>query len=115
MRFIIAILSIIVLSVITTMFLPWWMIAVCSFLAGLLIYQRPYRAFFAGFLAIALFWLVSILMKDIPNQHILSTRMAGVFGLPNYALLIAVNVFLGALIGGLSAWGGSLLVYVKKK
>ena len=115
MRFIIAILSIIVLSVVTTWLLPWWMIAVCSVLVGLLVYQKPHKAFFAGFFAIALFWLVAILMKDVPNQHILSSRMATVFGLPNYTLLIAVNVFLGALIGGLSAWGASLLVYVKKK
>jgi ABC-type dipeptide/oligopeptide/nickel transport system permease subunit len=32
--------------------------------------------------------------------------MAGLLGLPNYALFILITVLLGALIGGLSGWSG---------
>lgn len=67
------------------------------------------RAFGAGFIGVAFLWLVLILIKDVPNHHILSSRMAGLLGLPNSAMFILVNVLLGGLIGGLSGWSGAVL------
>lgn len=67
------------------------------------------RAFGAGFIGVAFLWLVLILIKDVPNHHILSSRMAGLLGLPNSAMFILVNVLLGGLIGALSAWSGAVL------
>jgi hypothetical protein len=102
MRTLIAILSIALLSAIATWILPWWMIAVVPFTVAA--FMKPSRPFLTGFAGIAILWLVWILFKDIPNDHILSTRIAKVFNLPNYILLIALNIFIGGLIGGLSAW-----------
>jgi hypothetical protein len=89
--------------------LPWWSIAVVCFLVSFFAGLRGGKAFLAGFLGIALFWLVAALVHDVPNEHILSTRMAVLFKLPNYLLFILVTVVLGGLIGGLSAWAGALV------
>jgi len=109
MRFILGMILIIILSAVAEYYLPWWMIAVVSFLVAIFSGLRPGRAFVMGFCGIALFWLVAALLHDIANTHILSTRMAVVFHLPNYAIFLCVTVFVGALVGGLSAWAGALL------
>jgi hypothetical protein len=108
MRFFVAIILIAILSAVAEYFLPWWTIAVVSFLVSLFAGFRPGRSFLLGFIGVGICWLVVALMHDIANQHILSTRMAALFHLPNYVLFIVVTVFLGALIGGLSACVGAL-------
>src|SRR5580658_3393397 len=107
MRFLLAVMLIVFLSAVTEWFLPWWMIAVVSFIVSLLITLKPGKAFLAGLVGIGIFWLVASLLHDVPNEHILSTRMAVVFHLPNYCLFILVTVFIGGLIGGLSALAGA--------
>jgi len=109
MRFILAVILITVLSAIAEWFLPWWMIAVVAFVVSLFMALKPGKAFSAGFAGIGIFWLIASLMHDIPNEHILSTRMAALFHLPNYGLFIVITVFVGGLIGGLAALAGALL------
>jgi len=101
MRTFITILLIALLSGIATYFFPWWMIAVVSFLV--VVIRKPKKAFWSGFAGIALLWLIAILFHDIPNDHILSTRMAGLFSLPNSILFIIVNILIGGLVGGMAA------------
>lgn len=109
MRVLISIVLIILLSALATWFSPWWMIAVVAFLVALVMALNPGKAFLVGFISIALFWLAAILIHDTPNQHILSNRMAVLFGLSNFLLLIGINVFLGGLIGGLAGWCAGLM------
>ena len=108
-RFLLSVILIAVLSALAEQWLPWWAIAVVSFMVAFVANQRPGKAFLMGFLGIAIFWLVDCIMHDIANEHILSTRMAALFHLPNYALFIVVTLFIGGLVGGLSAWAGALL------
>jgi hypothetical protein len=108
MRFLIAVILITILSALAEYFLPWWSMAIVSFLVSLFAGFRPGRSFLLGFVGVGLCWLVTALMHDMANQHILSTRMAALFHLPNYLLFIVVTVFLGGLIGGLSACAGAL-------
>ncbi len=115
MRALLTILFIAVLSGICTYFLPWWMMAVCTFLVVVTMRQGALSGFITGFAGIALLWTVLILFTDIFNSQILATRMAKLFGLPNAAVFIVVNIFLGALIGGLSGWsGGMMYKYFRK-
>lgn len=86
-----------------------WIAAVLPFIVTVSMQVKGRQGFGLGFLGIALLWLVLILLKDVPNHHILSTRMAGLLSLPNAALFILVNVFLGGLIGGLSGWSGAVM------
>ncbi|GEM_PF-1142865 len=101
---------IVVLGLIFSLFMSGMWIAVVLPLVIMVSMQIPgRRAFGAGFIGVAFLWLVLILIKDVPNHHILSSRMAGLLGLPNSAMFILVNVLLGGLIGGLSGWSGAVL------
>ena len=109
MRFLLSVILIAILSAVAEYFMPWWMMAVVTFIIAVFIGQKPGRSFLMGFSGIALFWLLAALLHDVPNDHILSTRMAALFHLPNYGLFIVVSVFIGGLIGGLSALAGALI------
>lgn len=103
-------LIIIVLGAIFSLFMSGMWIAIVLPSTMMIVMQiAGRRAFGAGFLGVTLLWLVLILIKDVPNHHILSSRMAGLLGLPNSAMFILVNVLLGGLIGGLSGWSGAML------
>lgn len=101
---------IVVLGLIFSLFMSgMWMAVVLPLVLMISMQITGKRAFGTGFLGIALLWLVLILIKDVPNHHILSSRMAGLLGLPNSVMFILVNVLLGGLIGGLSGWSGAVL------
>lgn len=109
MKFAASTILIALLAALATYYMPWWMIAVVSFVVSFIFQLSVGKAFLSGFLGIALFWLVAILMLDIPNEHILSARMGNLFSLPNYLLFITVNVLVGGLVGGLSAWSAAAM------
>ena len=109
MRLIVTILSIAIIAWIAEYFFPWWIAALIAFIMTFSIELKPGRAFLAGFLGIMLLWLCVSLWKDIPNEHILSARMAVLFKLPNYGLFILVVALIGGIVGGLSGWSGALV------
>ena len=109
MRNFLFIILIAVTAAVAELLMPWWVIAIVPFFIAILLNRKGSTSFLVGSAGIALFWMTALLMKDIPNEHILSRRMAMLFKLPNYGLLILVVTVLGGLIGGLSAWAGSLL------
>ncbi|MBW7914255.1 MAG: hypothetical protein H3C54_11315 [Taibaiella sp.] len=84
----------------------WWMVAVIPFLIAVVWQQRAGWAFVNGFISIGLLWLYLILRMDNANEQLLSNRMAQLFGL-GYPPFTAVNILLGALIGGLGGWSGA--------
>jgi len=98
-----------ILSAVAELLLPWWSVAIVCFIVAVFARQGGARAFLMGFLGIGLLWLVEALVRDIPNHHILSTRMAAIFKLPSYGLFIVVTIVIGGLVGGLAAWSGALL------
>lgn len=101
---------IVLLGLIFSLFMSGMWIAIVLPSTMMIAMQIPgRRAFGAGFIGVALLWLLLILIKDVPNHHILSSRMAGLLGLSNSAMFILVNVLLGGLIGGLSGWSGASL------
>lgn len=89
--------------------MPWWTVALVAFVIAILAALRPGKAFLTGFLGVGLWWLIAALYRDIPNHHILTTRMAGVFSLPSYWLYILVTVIIGGLTGGMAAAAGALV------
>lgn len=109
MKFAACTILIALLAALATYYMPWWMIAVVAFVVSFIFQFSSGKAFLSGLSGIALFWLVAILMLDIPNEHILSTRMGALFSMPNYGLFILVNVLVGGLVGGLSAWSAAAL------
>jgi len=109
MRLLLAIILIAILAGAATYVLPWWMIAVVAFAVTCIMGLRAGKGFLAGFLGIAILWLAVALYADVRNEHLLSTKMAKVFSLPNGALFLTVTVVLGAIIGGLAGLSGALV------
>ena len=79
MRFLLATILTALLGFIAGMFLPWWSIAIVSFLVALLIKQSPGRSFLAGFLALFILWgwLAAWFVKK--NVIILSKKLSQFF------------------------------------
>lgn len=107
MRFLLATLIIALFTLAITWWMPWWSLAIIAALTCFALRPRP--AFWAGFLGIFLLWLTAGLVADAPNEHILSTRMAGVFKLPHWSLFLLVSAVVGGLVGGFAAWTGAAM------
>ncbi len=95
------------LTFICGLMLPWWFCAIVAFAAAF--FLKTPRAFLSGFAGVGLAWLAFSLLKSIPNHNILAGRVAQLFHLPNWLLLLAVTVLIGALVGGFAAMSGSLM------
>ncbi len=110
MRFIVATILMMALGFGAEYFLHiWWMVAVVCFAVAVTMKEPPGKAFLSGFVAIALLWAIVALRADSLNDHILASRMAKLFTLPNPGLFITVVAFIGGLVGGLAAWSGSMM------
>jgi hypothetical protein len=98
------------LSFISGLFLPWWGIALIAFFVALIIPQRPWKAFFAGFLGVFILWLALAWWIDMKNNGVLSQRMAEVIPLGgSRLLLILVTGFVGGVVASVAALSGSFL------
>jgi hypothetical protein len=83
--------------------------AIIAFIAACICNKKPGRSFFAGFAAVFVAWTIVALLKSMPNDNILATRVAKLMQLPNWVLLLLVTGFIGGLVGGLAALSGALV------
>jgi len=95
-----------IVSILSGLFLPWWSIAIFSFVLAYFLKEQVKAPFWSGFLAIFLSWILLALIKSLPNQNILATRMAKLFHLPNWTLLLLLTGLIGGLIGGVFSLSG---------
>lgn len=102
-------LIILILSFASGYFLPWWVVAIAAFLAAFFIGKTPVQSFWSGFTAVFIVWTVLALFKSIPNDHMLAKRIAEMFTLPNWILLLFLTALIGGLVGGMAALSGVLL------
>ncbi|HVW13230.1 MAG TPA: hypothetical protein VHB54_05400 [Mucilaginibacter sp.] len=100
---------ILILTVISGYFLPWWFAAVIAFVIAFILGKKPGRTFWLGFAALFVAWAIMALLKSVPNSNTLATRVAHLFQLPNWVVLLIVTAFIGGLVGGMSALSGILL------
>jgi hypothetical protein len=115
MKFLVATLLTALLAFIASLWFGWWIIAVVSFLAALLIHQRLGMAFLSGFLGIFLLWTVLALWIDIKNKGLLSHKIAELLPLGgNSVLLLCITGLIGGLVGGFAAMSGSSLIGKKR-
>src|ERR1022692_918531 len=97
-------LIILILSFACSYFLPWWIVAIVAFLAALFIGKTPWQSFLSGFAAVFIVWTVLALLKSVPNDHILASRVVQLFPLPNnWIWVLVVTAFIGGLVGGMAA------------
>ncbi|MFM7840042.1 MAG: hypothetical protein ACKO6K_10770, partial [Chitinophagaceae bacterium] len=77
---------------------------------ALLIPQKPFVAFLAGFVALFLLWGALAFWIDQQNQSILSHKVAQLFPLQGSSLiLILITALVGALVAGLGALTASFV------
>jgi hypothetical protein len=93
---------IIILSFLLQTFLPWWVIVVISFAACGMIGKTGKISFWQPFFAIVVLWCAMALYQSFPNQHILATRVAQMFGLGVWPAIVAVTAIIGGLAAGIS-------------
>lgn len=103
MRLVISIILTTCFAGIAEWYAPWWAAALVAGIVGL--YQSTTaKAFLVGFCGIGLLWLGFALWRDLPNQHLLSDKLAQLFKLPSGLWYLLLTTILGGIIGGLSAW-----------
>jgi hypothetical protein len=108
-RFTLSVVLIALSSYLLGLFLPWWSIAITSFLIILMRPMRAIKSFLAGFLGIFVLWIILALWINIRNEGILAGKIAELLPLGgNSVLLIIVTGLAGAILGGLSALTASL-------
>ncbi len=101
---------ILISSLVVSFVLPWWIVAIISFLSALFIAKSSAHAFWSAFAAIFIVWTVMALFKSVPNNHILATRMAHVFPLGgNWILLLLITAVIGGLVAGMAAMSAHLI------
>src|ERR1700744_4545803 len=109
-------LFILFLSFICGYFLPWWVIALIAFIAAYFLGKTSGQSFWSGFGSVFIAWSILILLKTIPNDNILASRVIQLFPLPHYwILLLFISALIGGLVGGLSALSGILVKKVFTK
>lgn len=115
MKFYISVILIALFSFIAGIYLPWWSIAVVSFLVALFIQQKAFTSFIAGFIAIFILWAALASWIDVQNQQILSHRIAEILPLKGSSVsLILLTAFIGAIVAGFASMSGSLLRSINK-
>lgn len=88
--------------------LPWWSFVFTSFLIAMGVHQKAGFAFLSGFLGLFILWVILAILKDMPNEHLLSMKVARILPLGgSYWVLILVTGLIGGLVSGLAATAGS--------
>ncbi len=100
-----------ILTLISGFFLPWWFISIFAFIIAYYLGKKPWSTFFLSFLAVFLAWLILALLRSIPNDQILVVRITKLFHLPHWIFLFIITCLIGGLIAGISGITG---FYFKK-
>jgi hypothetical protein len=109
-------LIILILSFAASYFLPWWIVALIAFLAALFLGKTSGKSFWSGFGGVFIVWVILTLLKSIPNDNMLASRVIQLFPLPhNWILLLLITALIGGLVGGMSALSGILVKKVFTK
>lgn len=93
-----------------SLFFPWWIIAVTSFLVAAAIRQGAIASFLSGFLGLFILWAAQSFYLDAQNEHLLSKKVASILPLGGaYIAVIILAALLGGLVAGMAALTASFL------
>jgi hypothetical protein len=103
-------LIILILSFIASYFSPWWIVVLIAFLTALFLGKTSNESFWSGFGGVFIAWAILALIKSIPNNNMLASRVIQLFPLPHsWVLLLFITALIGGLVGGMSALSGILV------
>ncbi|HEX5170112.1 MAG TPA: hypothetical protein VFW11_13130 [Cyclobacteriaceae bacterium] len=109
--FIIQVIVVALLGYLLELFFPWWSIAIAAALGGT--FLRSNANFWAGFAGIGMLWLVTALLIDFTSPSGLASKVANIL-MMNKPILLIVTTLIGASVGGLACYTGSLIGLRKK-
>ena len=110
MKFFAALILTALLAFAGGLYLPWWSIAIASFVVAILVHQKAGKAFFSGFVGVFLLWGALASWINMKNQGILAAKIASILPLGGKAIvLILVTGCIGGLVAGLAAMSGSYM------
>lgn len=107
MKLVIKLIFIIITAVVLQWYTPWWGIVIAAFLINSILYSNGISSFLVSFIAIAILWGTQAFMIDVTNDSILSTRVAGLFGLTSPLLIVLITAVIGGLAAGFGGLTGS--------
>jgi ABC-type branched-subunit amino acid transport system permease subunit len=99
-------LVILIASFLLQLVMPWWIIVIISFATCGIIGKTGKVALWHPFFAIVVAWTAMALFKSIPNQHILATRIANMFGLHFWWWTLIISSLLGGFVAAVSGFCG---------
>lgn len=114
MKFLVSSISIFLLSFAACLYLPWWSIAIMSFIVGALIYQKPWAAFLAAFVSVFILWAAMAVYISYKNENVLIHKISLVILSRNSPFgLVFLTGIIGALVAGFAALTGTYLRRIK--
>ncbi|MFP4846465.1 hypothetical protein [Winogradskyella sp. PE311] len=106
----------IVLSLILSLFLPWWSVMTAALATALFIPLKKAAVFFIPFLAVLLFWAAYSFILSSGNDYTLAKRISVLLSLGgNPYILILITGVVGGLAAGIAAVFGKQLTLVLSK
>ena len=97
---------VLIASFLLQLVLPWWIIVIISFATCGLIGKTAKLSLWSPFFAIVLLWIGMALFKSIPNQHLLVSKVAQMFGVQAWWLILALTAILGGFTAAISGYCG---------
>ena len=96
--------------------LPYWSIAIVTFLVALALPTGNWSSFLNGFTAAFLAWSVFALILMNGPAEVINRQIAQLFSLPPVVMALIAGLIAG-LIGGFGGWSGYTLskIFEKKK
>lgn len=115
MKFIVSIVLSAILAFAAGLYLPWWSIALATFIVAVFLVQKPLASFLSGFLGLFVLWLILTVSINSSNDSILAPKISLIMGMgESSSMLILITCIIGAVVGGLGALTGSLLIKLKR-
>lgn len=116
MKFIIAIICTAASAFALSLFMPWWSIAIASFIVGFFLAQKNYVSFLVGFIALFLLWTILCLIISSGNNDLFSHKFSLlILQKDNPILLIIATGIIGGTVAGFAGLAGSMArkIFVK--
>lgn len=99
-------LVLLIFSFLLQMVLPWWIVVIISFATCGLIAKTGKIALWSPFFAIFLLWIGMALFKSLPNHNLLAGRVAEMFTLKAWWMVLLITGFFGGLVAAISGYCG---------
>ncbi|MFM2226509.1 MAG: hypothetical protein RJA07_2711 [Bacteroidota bacterium] len=105
------ILLIAVLVLLMQWWLPWYTLAIPTFIVGFLYKSKSaFPVFLLGFIAVFLLWFIMIFFINQNNHSILANRLSILFFKHQWVvLLMIVNSFIGGIVAAMAMLSGFYL------